>query len=138
MRQLIFPSVLLIGLLSLTQSCTKESRDEKSMNAPETINATVSVNNPYALNVNNLGNVSISKQAAHFEVSQTESESKEAGGLVYKYIPKTGYTGNDEVELLVSKTTYTPGGGGCNNGGGGGSYANTYSSKILIKFNVTN
>jgi hypothetical protein len=139
MRQLISIPVLLFGLLSLTQSCTKQSRDEKTYTS-ETINASVSVSNPYTLNLNNLGNVSISKQAVHYEISQTETESKEGGGiLLYKYVPKTGYSGNDEVELSVSKTTYsTGGGGGCNNGGGGGSYANTYTSRILIKFNITN
>lgn len=138
MRQLIPIPVLLFGLLSLTQSCTKESRDEKNMNAPETINAAVSVNNPYTLNLDNLGNVSISRQAVHYEISQTETESKEGAGLVYRYVPKTGYSGNDEVELLVSKTTYSGGGGGCNNGGSSGNYTNTYTSRILIKFNVTN
>lgn len=132
MRQLIYTPVLLLGLLSLTQSCTKESRDDK-IYAPETINASVSVNNPYTLNLNDISNVSISRQAVHYAVSQTENE----GVPVYRYVPKAGYSGTDEVELSVSKITYSSGGGGCNNGGG--SYANTYTSKkILIKFNITN
>jgi hypothetical protein len=137
MRQIISLPVLLFGLLSLTQSCTKQSRDEKGINTPETITAAVSVNNPYTLNLSNLGNVSISKQAVHYTVSQTENDAKE-GLPVYKYIPKEAYSGVDEVELSVSKITYSTGGGGCNNGGGGGSYANTYTSRILIKFNITN
>jgi hypothetical protein len=132
MRQIIYAPVLLFSLLLLVQSCTKQSRDEKTY-TPEIVNATVSVNNPYTLNLNDLGSVSISKQAVHYAVSQTENE----GVFVYKYIPKAEYSGTDEVELLVSKTTYSNGGGGCNNAGGGGSYANTYTSKILIKFNVT-
>ena len=131
MRQLIYTPVLLFGLLLLVQSCTKQSRDEKAY-TPETINASVSVSNPYTLNLNDLGNVSISKQAVYYNVSQTENE----GIPVYRYVPKGGYSGTDEVELSVSKTTYS-GGGGCNNGGSG-SYANTYTSKILIKFSITN
>lgn len=133
MRQLIYTPVLLLGLLSLTQSCTKQALDEKAY-APETINASVSVSNPYTLNLNDLGTVSISKQAVHYAVSQTENE----GVPVYRYTPKAGYSGTDEVELSVSKITYSSGGGGCNNGGGNGSYTTTYTSKILIRFNITN
>jgi hypothetical protein len=137
MRQIIFLPVLLFGFLLLTQSCTKESRSDGNINSPETINATVSAKNPYTLDVSNFANVSISKQAGHFAVSQTETDETQ-GARVYKYTPQTDYSGKDEVELSVSKTTYSSGGGGCNNGGGSGSYANTYTSRILIKFNITN
>ena len=82
----------------------------------QTINASVSPNNPYILNVNNLGNVIILKQAAHFAISQTETDSKD-GMLLYKYIPKNNYIGADEVELSTSKISYSSG-NGCMGGGG--------------------
>lgn len=140
MRQLISLSVLLVGLLLTTQSCTKQSRDEMGIKDAETINATVSVSNPYLLNVNSYGDVSIGKQAQHADVSKTEANG-ENGTLVYKYIPKPGYTGVDEVELSVSKISYRAG-GGCNSGPSGGANGNssayTHKARLIIKFTVTN
>jgi hypothetical protein len=138
MRKLMFLPVLLVVLLLTTQSCTKQSGDEMRIKELETITAVVSVSNPYVLNVNNYSDISIGKQAEHADISKTEV-SGENGTLVYRYVPKVGYTGADEVELAVSKTSYRTGGGGCNSGGGNGaSGAYTHTSRVLIKFTVTN
>ncbi len=98
----------------------------------QSINAAVSPGNPYILNVSNLGSVTILKQAAHFAISQTETDPKD-GMLLYKYIPLNNYTGADEVVLSTSKTSYSSG-NGCIGGGG---RTDTYNSNIVIKFTVT-
>lgn len=139
MRQLISLSVLLVGLLLTMQSCTKQSQDEMGIKDSETITAIVSVSNPYVLNVNNYSSVSVGKQAEHADISKTEANG-ESGTLVYRYVPKAGYTGADEVELAVTKTSYRSG-GGCNSGSGGANgYSSTYTHKgrLIIKFTVTN
>jgi hypothetical protein len=139
MRKLIFLPLASFGLLLLTQSCSKQSREEMGMKASETIKATVSAGNPYVLQLNNYGDASISRQAVHFDISKTDI-SGENGSLIYRYHPKSGFTGADEVELVVSKTANYRTGGGCSNTGGnpssGGSY--THTAKLLIKFTVTN
>lgn len=139
MKKIIFHSLILFSLLIVNQSCSKESPDKIATPVPdETINAVVAADNAYVLNVNSLESVSINKQAAHFTVSQTEVDAKN-GTPVYKYIPEKNYTGNDEVVLRTSKTTYVSGGNssGCN--GGNNSHASTSTSyyNVIIKFTVT-
>jgi hypothetical protein len=139
MRKLIFLPLISMGLLLLTQSCSKQSQEDMGVQTMEAINATVSVSNPYVLILNNYGEANISKQAAHFDLSKTEL-SGENGVLAYKYIPKAGFTGADEVELVVSKKAGYRSGGGCSNTGGSGSSGAIYTTtgRILIKFTVTN
>ena len=140
MKQIISISLILFSVLLVNQSCSKESpyRMATPVIPDQTINATVLTNNAYVLNVNSLESVSINKQAAHFTVSQTEVDAKN-GTPVYKYIPEKNYTGNDEVVLRTSKTTYVSGGNssGCN--GGNNSHASTSTSyyNVIIKFTVT-
>jgi hypothetical protein len=137
MRKLISLPVLLVVFFLTTQSCTKQSQDEMRVKESETITAVVSVSNPYVLNVNNYSDVSVGKQAEHADISKTEVNG-ENGTLVYRYVPKAGYTGADEVELAVSKTSYRTG-GGCNSGGGNGTSGSySHTSRLLIKFTVTN
>ncbi len=136
MKKIIFLPLLLLALL-VFQACTKEASDKTGATPQDqVINATASVSKPYVLNINDLGSVNISKQAVHFEVSSTETNSNE-GIHVYKYVPEKGYAGADEVELLSTKTSYSNDGGGCNQGAGSNS-PHTYSSRILIKFTVAN
>jgi hypothetical protein len=120
-------------LLLINESCSKEVAANIVQTAPDqTINATVSADNAYTLNVAELGEVSISRQALHFDVSQIEIEAKDRTP-VYKYIPATGFTGTDEVELFSSKT-YNTNSGRCN---GGGERHTTTMSSIIVKFTVT-
>lgn len=138
MKKHIYLPFLLSVILLLAQSCTKQSRDESNTitNPPQTINASVSADKSYTLDISNLGDVTISRQAAHFIISQTETDSK-SGMPVYKYAPKNNYSGTDEVELSASKTSYTTAnsGAGCNNGAG---YITTHHTKLVIKFTVNN
>jgi hypothetical protein len=138
MRKLIFLPILLMVFLLTTQSCTKQSRDEIGIKESETITAIVSISNPYVLNVNNYSDVSIGKQAEHADISKTEVIG-ESGTRVYRYVPKAGYTGVDEVELAVLKSSYGNGGSGCSSiGGNGASRSYNRISRVLIKFTVTN
>ncbi|MEP7109655.1 MAG: hypothetical protein ABI760_16795 [Ferruginibacter sp.] len=135
MKQVKSIPFLLISLALISQSCTKQSPDKRvtiTTTPAQTINATVSAKSPYSLNVNNMGDVSVSKQAAHFELSQTETDPKD-GTRLYKYVPQGDYAGTDEVELLASKTSYSTG-TGCNSGRG---EITTYNSTIVIKFTVS-
>lgn len=135
MKQIIFLPALLFGLLMVSQSCSKEAQNETRITEPgKIITATVSSTKPYTLNVTGLGDVSISKQAKHFTVSQTETDVND-GMLVYKYIPEKGYAGTDEVEILTLKTNSGGSGNGCSNGGGENTTA--YNSTIIIKFTVS-
>ncbi len=135
MKQIISFSLLLMSALFIMQSCKKASADAPASNtlAVETLRASVSVASPYIFNAGSFGSVSIARQAGHFAISQTETSD---GVPVYKYVPENGYAGEDEVELMGTKTTYSSGGGGCNGGGGGG-YTSTHTSRIIIKFTVT-
>jgi len=96
----------------------------------ETINATVSADNAYKLNIANLGDVSISKQALHFAVSQTGIDVKDRTP-VYTYIPAAGFIGNDQVELFSTKS-FRSTGGACS-----GAHYSSSITTIVIKFAVT-
>jgi hypothetical protein len=136
MRKLISFPVLVAGLMLLVQSCSKQSRDEMGIKETEVINATVSVSSPYLLNVNNFGSITIEKQAAYFDISKTET-NESGSGLVYRYVPKAGYKGPDEVELIGTKT-FDRSAQGCGYGGGvATSSKHTQTSRMLIKFTVT-
>lgn len=139
MKKILLLPLILFYLLIVNQSCSKEAPDRMVTPVPnEIIHAVVAADNAYVLNVNSLESVSINKQAAHFTISQTEMDVKN-GTPVYKYIPEKNYTGNDEVVLRTSETTYLSGGngGGCH--GGNSSHASTSTSyyNVIIKFTIT-
>jgi hypothetical protein len=109
MRKLsLFPAALIVVLV-LLQSCSKQSMNQ--IVAPmrtNLVNATIAPNGTYQLSIENPGNISISMQASHFKISQTEPGSKN-GVIIYKYIPAADYRGSDEVVLSNTKTIITTG-----------------------------
>src|SRR5450755_3662385 len=107
MRKLfLFPAVLL-GVMVVFQSCSKQSvRETVAPMTTNVIKATILPNGSYQLPIDNSGNISISMQASHFQVSQTELDSK-SGFTVYKYVPAADYRGTDEVVLSNTKTIIT-------------------------------
>ncbi len=130
MKQIVSLSLMLFGLLLITQSCSKEIPDKMIQTLPiETINATVSADNGYKLNIANLGEVKINRQALHFAVSQIGIDVKE-GTPVYTYVPAAGFIGTDEVELFSAKS-FRSTGGVCS-----GSHYDTYMTSTVIKFIV--
>jgi hypothetical protein len=138
MRKLsLFPASLIVGLV-LFQSCSKQSNNQ--IVAPmhtNIVNATIAPNGTYQLGIENSGNVSISMQASHFKLSQTELDGK-SGVMVYKYVPAADYRGTDEVVLSNTKTIVTTGSSGCS--GNHTSNSNNITSSTsytTVKINIT-
>lgn len=138
MRKLfLFPAVL-PGILVLFQSCSKQS--VSSAVAPMTttvINATIAPNGSYQMPIDNSGDISISMQASHFQVSQTELDSK-SGMIVYKYVPAADYRGTDAVVISNTKTIISEASGCPNNRTTDSNNATTSTSYITVKINITN
>ena len=142
MRKLfVFPAVLL-GILVVFQSCSKQSPAEAVAPASTNIvNATIAPNGTYQLPIDNSGTVavSISRQASHFQVSETGLDSK-TGFTVYTYVPVADYRGTDEV-LLSSTRTSVVAGNGCGNSSSQNSdltHTITSTSYTTVKINITN
>ena len=95
------------------------------------------------MDLTSAGTVSISKQAIHFLVSEA-GVNNETGTPVYKYIPATDFTGNDEVVLASTETVtnYSANNsGGCharNNDAATTASTSTVSKNITLKITVDN
>jgi len=137
MKKIFTYSSILMGILFL-QSCSKQSSNEMLISPQintSIINATLKSNETYVLTLDNLANVSIARQASHFQTSEAGPDSK-TGLLVYKYQPAQDYIGLDEVLLSTSKSVVSASTGGCNNGSSS-YHASTVTSNVSIKLNVT-
>lgn len=138
MRKLFLLSVVLPGFLVVFQSCSKQS--PANAVAPintNVINATIAPNGSYQLPIPNSGNVSISRQASHYLVSQAGLDSK-SGVMVYKYIPVADYVGADEVVLSNTKTSIITGSGCSSNHSSNSESTATSTSFITVKINIAN
>src|SRR5438045_3218282 len=101
----IFTFITILITIVLLQSCSKQSSNEMVISPQintSSINATVKTNGTYELALSDIDNVTISKQASHFQISQAGLDNK-TGLLVYKYQPAQDFTGSDEVVLSTSK-----------------------------------
>ena len=139
MRKLFSLPAFLLGILVVFQSCSKQSPSEAIAPInPNIVNATIALNGSYQLPINNAGDVSISKQASHFQVSKTELDSK-SGLIVYKYVPAVDYRGTDEVVISNIKTSLITGSGGCSNNHISNSENTTTSTTTYttVKINIT-
>lgn len=139
MRKLFLLQGFLLGILVVFQSCSKPSPSEAiAPTNSNIVNATIGLNGSYQLPINNAGDVSISKQASHFQVSKTEPDSK-SGLIVYKYVPAVDYRGIDEVVLSNTKTRLITG-SGCSNNHTSNSQNTTTSTTTYttVKINITN
>jgi len=138
MKKTISYLTVLFCILVLLLSCSKNAKDNFSRSTPvlpdRIINAKVAPGQTYTLNVANTGEVSISRQATHYLVSETGIDEKN-GFIIYKYIPASGFTGADEVLLSQRTEIFTSSNNGCNYGG---DIKSSHSSSIAIKFNVAN
>jgi hypothetical protein len=138
MRKLFLLTAILLVILVVFQSCSKQSSNATV--APmrtDIVNATIAPNGSYQLRIENSGNVAISMQASHFRVSQIEPDSK-SGVTVYKYIPAADYRGTDQVVLSNTKTIITTGGSGCSNNHTSNTDITTSStSYTTVKINIT-
>jgi hypothetical protein len=141
MKKIFTCTSILMGIIAL-QSCSKQSATEMLVSpqiSTTTINATVKSDGIYQLSLENLENVSIAKQASHFQISQTGPDVK-SGSFVYKYQPIAGYIGSDEVLLSTSKKVVSTMAEGCHNDNGNASphpSTTIVASNISIKISVT-
>ena len=127
----VYPAALFFLMISV-QSCKKDSLDT-SIPAPQAnqyINASVSSGQPYTFNAGSSGILTVSRQASHYQVSQTETEN---GFPIYNYTSIAGYVGSDEVTL-----TYIPAAKSGNDGTCGSHHDDPATGMITIKLNVTN
>lgn len=108
MKKLIAPAAVLILSLLVFQSCTKNSSNDLAQNIParpdRIIDAKVSPGQMYTVSIDNVGELRINSQAAHFKISQIQTDPL-TGSLLYSYSPVDGFKGTDEV-LLEHKTEY--------------------------------
>jgi hypothetical protein len=134
MKNTVAFSATLLCFLLLVQSCSKKSQDSFAASAQpdELITASVNSGETYTLMAASSGTLSITRQAAHFQVSATTTDEK--GSILYKYTPQQGYVGSDEVALM-----YSPAAAATEHDGGCQSHSDgmTASNRIVIKFNVT-
>ena len=138
MRKLFLLPAVLLGFLVVFQSCSKQSPSNAV--APintNVINVNIAPNGSYQLPIQNPGNVSISRQASHYQVSQADVDSK-SGVMVYKYIPVADYMGTDEVVLSNTKTSIITGSGCPNNHTSNSESTATSTSYITVKINIAN
>jgi hypothetical protein len=139
MRKLFLSPAVLLGILVVFQSCSKQSiRETVAPINTNTITATIAPNGSYRLPIDNSGSVSsvsISMQASHFQVSQTELDSK-SGFTVYKYIPAVDYRGTDAVVLSNTKISVVTGSGCPNNHTSTSETTTSTTSYITVKINV--
>lgn len=95
-------AVLFSFSLFVFVSCKKDIGIDNSPSTPdETINVRIAANQSYSLDLGNTINVSITRQASHFLLSETLINN-ETGNRIYNYIPSDGFAGNDEVVLLAA------------------------------------
>ena len=134
-KKTIAYSAVLFSTLVLLLSCSKSSKDSfaRSTTTPDRIvNAKLAPGQTYTLSVATAGSVNINKQAAHYLVSETGMG--ENGSLIYRYIPASGFKGNDEVTLLHTIETMDYNNSSCNYGNS--SQINRISSSVVVKIVV--
>jgi hypothetical protein len=142
MRKIIVSSSVLLSLLAMLPSCSKQSLNkpgstgitssEQSPAAPTILYTNISSGNVYTLDFALSSSVSITHPPAHFSVSEMVT-GKNDGSISYKYSPSENYSGADEVTLT------SEGAGPVVNSGCPGSGHDVSSYKtIVIKINVTN
>jgi hypothetical protein len=133
MKNTIVYSAALLCMLVLIQSCTKDSISTLGGQSQgmQTFTVNVPLGQSYTYSAG-VGTLIVSKQASHFQVSQTSTS--ESGAAIYNYAPVAGYMGPDEVTLV-----YSPGPTTSESNTGCASHDSPPpgSSTIAIKLNVT-
>src|SRR5688572_33493311 len=100
MKKIIAYGAVAFSTLVFLLSCTKSSSngfDENSRLTPDRIiEARVAPGQTQIVTIENYGELTIARQAAHFKISQTGVDPQNSS-LIYKYEPAEGFTGSDEV-----------------------------------------
>ena len=108
MKKLIAAPAILILSSVVFYSCTKSSSKDfappVAASPDRIINAKVTPGVTYSVEIDNIGELSIRRQALNFKISQATNDPK-TGSLIYNYLPADGFKGADEV-VLEHKTEY--------------------------------
>lgn len=124
----------MLFLQSCSKSASKDFQPASSATTPDRIiSAKIATGESYSIGIDNVGQLSISHQAANFLTSQTTTDPK-SGMLLYQYTPAAGFKGNDEV-VLAHKTEYIYG-SNSSCGYGSNSAIGSRTSYIAIRLNV--
>lgn len=128
----IFFSMILLPSCSKTEA--KDFTPPSNNTIPDRfVVANIAPGQTYSLTVDNVGQLSISRQASHFLQSVT-SANETTGQLTYQYTPAAGFAGTDEV-WLTHKTEYVySSNSSC--GFGSNSAIGSRVSQIAIRINV--
>jgi hypothetical protein len=135
-KRYVYVAALLVLSASI-ESCKKEQLGNSIVPAQpnQYINATVASGETFTFVAGSAGTLSVSKQALHFQVSETLNEN---GSVYYNYKPSAGYIGSDEVALAYLSAAAAP---GINSSSECPASHNTPVSNamntIVIKLNVT-
>lgn len=114
MKKLCLTGIVLVGIMIVFQSCSKQSMEMIVPVSPNVINAIIAPNQAYTFTINTPGELNIEKQASHYKISTAGLD--ENNHPVYEYLPAQDYRGKDEIVLSNRTTTYTSEvGNGCNN-----------------------
>jgi hypothetical protein len=144
----MFYHLLVLGLcIIILQSCSKDivkpTPPAPSANA---ISVVVAPNQVYQMNLTGSNTVYITKQASHYQTSETIANA-ETGSVLYKYIPELNFSGKDQV--ILSKTIFPASScsnSGCSqsgcphndNPGSENTAATSYTTYTTINITVTN
>lgn len=141
-------SLLVSGLcIIMLQSCSKDvAKPNPPAPVANAISVVVAPNQVYQLNLAGSNTVSITKQASHYQTSETIANA-ETGSISYKYIPELNFSGKDQV--ILSKTITLSGScsnSGCSqsgcqhndNSGSENTAATSYTTYTTINITVTN
>ena len=115
---------LLIGLITVNQSCKKVSINEPVI---QTIDKTLKAGESFQFDLGNFGDeegATISIEATHSAISSVERDIN-SGKIIYKYLPSTNFTGTDKVEIKSER-------------GSDGASQNNKTIYTIINFTITN
>jgi len=120
MKMKLFHLMVVIGLFTLVQGC-----NNSEPTSPTTLNTTLKTGTTYQYDLGYFGDeegVNISTPPNHFQVSKIDRDIN-SGKIIYTYVPSSGFTGTDTVELKLMR-------------GSNGSSANNNITTVVIKFTI--
>jgi hypothetical protein len=134
-KSFVYPFALLL-LSVVIVSCKKEQLGNSIIAAQpnQYIDASVASGETFTFTAGANGSLSVSKQALHFQVSETLNEK---GSIFYNYKAAAGYIGADEVTLAYLSDATEPGINSSTTCPANHNTPVSAMSTIVIKLNVT-
>ena len=134
-KSFVYPFALLL-LSVVIVSCKKEQLGNSIIPAQpnQYIDVSVASGETFTFTAGGNGSLSVSKQALHFQVSETLNEK---GSIFYNYKAAAGYIGADEVTLAYLSDATEPGINSSTTCPANHNTPVSAMSTIVIKLNVT-